>query len=311
MKLETPWTPTSPMVNAPAPFDTLSVVRAAAVPGPRDRSLGAILLDAGLIKLDDVERILATQREHGLRFGDAAVKLGVVTEAALKHALAYQFDYPVLAPGEAPVSREVFAAYEAHHPVLDDLRALRNQILLRWLTAENQRNRTVAIMGVGRGEGRTFIAANLAVTFSQMGQRTLLIDADLRRGRLHSLFGTPNQQGLGALLAERNTHSALHRIEGLRDLQVIGTGGEPPNPQDLLSRPSFSTLLEGFAGSHDVVILDTPAAEDGPEAAVIAARARGVVLVARKDHTEMNALAVLAEQTRANGASVIGTALIS
>jgi len=311
MKLDLPWKATAPMAAAPAALDALPTVRPAAVPGPRDRSLGAILLDAGLIRLDDVERILAAQRENGLRFGDAAVKLGLVSEAALKHALAYQFDYPVLAPGEAPVSREVIAAYEAHHPVLDDLRALRNQILLRWLTAEHQRNRTVAIMGVGRGEGRTFIAANLAVTFSQMGQRTLLIDADLRRGRLHTLFGTPNQQGLGAMLAARNTHNALHRIEGLRDLQVIGTGGEPPNPQDLLSRESFTTLLDGFAGSHDVVILDTPAAQEGPEAAVIAARARGVVLVARKDVTELPALAALAEQTRAAGATVIGTVLVS
>ena len=296
-------------VNSPTMIEELSRIRSLATSGPRDKPIGAILLDAGLITLDDAERIVAAAKEKGQRFGDAAVALGLVKEGDLRGALAFQFDYPVLPVGASPVSREVIAAYEARHPVLDDLRALRNQILLRWLTAEGKKNRVVAVMSAGRGEGRTFIAANLAVTFSQMGQRTLLIDADMRRGRIHKLFGLDNQHGLSALLADRHTPNTLHRISGLRDLSVISTGAEPPNPHDLLSRESFPELLEGFARSYDVVIVDTPAAMDSPEAQIIAARAGGVVVVARKGLTDMAALTALAQDAREAGATVVGSAL--
>ncbi len=306
--------PAKPMLeetalNAPAMIGELARIRSTPVSGPRDKPIGAILLDAGLIKLDDVGPILAAAQERNLRFGDAAVALGLVKERDLRGVLAFQFDYPVLAVGSSAVSRELVAAYGLDHGVLGDLRALRNQILLRWLTAEDRKNRVVAVMSPGNGEGRTFIAANLAVTFSQMGQRTLLIDADIRRGRIHSLFGLTNQQGLSALLADRHTPNTLHRIEGLRDLSVITKGAEPPNPQDLLSRESLHEMLDGFARTYDVIIVDTPPAMDSPEASILAARAGGVVLVARRNHTDANLLSALASEVLASGATVIGSVL--
>jgi chain length determinant protein tyrosine kinase EpsG len=290
-------------------IEELARVRAASVTSPRDKPIGAILLDAGLIKLDDVDRILAEAREKGMRFGDAAVSLGLLKVGDLHGALAYQFDYPVLATGASSVSREVIAAYEASHPVLDDLRALRNQLLLRWLTSEARKNRVVAVLSPGRGEGRTFIAANLAVTFSQMGQRTLLIDADLRHGRIHTLFGLENRQGLSALLADRHAVNALQRVDGLRDLSVITTGAEPPNTHDLLSRESFAELLEAHARSQDVVIVDTPASATAPEAEIIAARARGVILVAHRGRTRLEQLSALCVRAKASGATLVGSVL--
>ena len=299
----------SQALEATPVLEELRRARAAAAHAPRSRPIGAILLDAGLVRLDDVERIVVHAREKRLRFGDAAVALGLVKEGDLNGALAYQFDYPVLAPGSSPISREVVAAYEATLPVLDDLRALRNQILLRWLTAEGERNRVVAVLSPDRGEGRSFIAANLAVTFSQMGQRTLLIDADLRRPRIHQLFGLDNQAGLSAMLAERQVPNTLHRIEALRDLSVITCGGTPPNPNDLISRSALGELLEGFSRAHDVIVVDTPAAAEFPEAEMIAARARGVVVVARKAHSRFKAVRDLAHSVQALGATVIGSVL--
>ncbi|MCD6681935.1 MAG: polysaccharide biosynthesis tyrosine autokinase [Burkholderiaceae bacterium] len=284
-------------------------VRVASAHSPtlRDRPIGAILLDAGLIELADVERIVARQRENKLRFGDAAVSLGLVNTADLRAALAYQFDYPVLAPGSSRISREVLAAYDSAHPVLDDIRSLRNQLLLRWLTAEGQCNRVIAIASPDSGDGRSFVAANLAVTFSQMGQRTLLVDADLRRPRMHQLFGLDDRAGLSAMLADRNVRDAQHRIEGLHDLTVIPVGGLPPNPQDLLSRDSFAELLATLSTGYDAIVVDTPAASSSPEASVIATRARGCVVVARQGYTRLDALATLGQDLEELGVSIIGS----
>lgn len=279
----------------------------ASSPVLRDRPIGAILLDAGLIQFSDVERIVAHQREKSLRFGDAAVSLGLVKTGDLRAALAYQFDYPVLVPGSSRISREVLAAYDASHPVLDDIRALRNQLLLRWLTAEGQHNRVIAVSSPDSGDGRSFVAANLAVTFSQMGQRTLLIDADMRRPRIHTLFGLADHAGLSAMLADRNVHSTLQRIDGLRDLSVIPVGGQPPNPQDLLSRETFAEVLATLSTAYDAIIVDTPAASSSPEASVIAARARGCVVVARQGHTRFDALRTLGQELEELGVSIIGS----
>jgi protein-tyrosine kinase len=296
-------------VNSPYMVEEVARIHASAAGGPRDKSIGALLLDAGLIKLDDVPRILDAAQEKGLRFGDAAVALRLVKGSDLQGLLAVQFDYPVLPAGSSPISRELVAAYGAKHPVLDDLRALRNQVMLRWLASDEHLNKAVAIMSPGRSEGRTFIAANLAVTFSQMGQRTLLIDADMHRGRIHKLFGLDNRQGLSALLADRHAPDAAHRIEALRNLTVITKGAEPPNPQDLLSRDSLTELFQAFARTHDVIIVDTPAAAGSPEAEIVAARSKGVVLVARKNRTEVGPLTRLAQAVQSSGAKVVGSVL--
>jgi protein-tyrosine kinase len=300
-----------PKMNAPymqeiMPATTIAGPRAIPT-SPRDRPIGTILLDSGLIKLEDVERIVLHQQKTKLRFGDAAVALRVVKEADLRAALAYQFDYPVLGVGSSAISREVIAAYDANNPVVDEIRSLRNQILLRWLSAEGQSNRVVAMVSGEQGEGRTFIAANLAVTFSQMGQRTLLIDANMRRPRIHRLFGIDNKSGLSAMLSERAAQNAMQQIAGLRDLSIIPVGGLPPNPQDLLSRDLLPELLEAFSRTFDVVVVDTPAAMRSPEASIVAARAKGCVVVARERVTRFKTVAALGQELREVGATVVGT----
>lgn len=190
-------------------------------PSPRDRLIGKILLDAGLIRQEDVGRIIAHAQKSDMMFGDAAVALRLVGPSDMASALAYQFNYPVVAKGASPISAEVVAAFDNSHPVLQDLQNLRNQLLLRWLSADGAVNKTLAVMSPGKGEGRTFLAANLAVTLSQMGQRTLLIDADLRQPRVHEIFGVENHAGLSALLAERSTTGALQQVPGLRDLTIL------------------------------------------------------------------------------------------
>ena len=126
---------------------------------------------------------------------------------------------------------------------MEHLRSLRTQLSLRWF--ENQQA-ALAIVSPGSGEGRSWIAANLAVLFAQTGKRTLLIDADLRRPRQHALFGIPERNGLSSILAGRAGLDGLTEIPGVPDLTVLPAGVVPPNPQELLARPLFQRLINAL-----------------------------------------------------------------
>jgi len=161
-----------------------------------DRAMGAILVDAGRLTPEDAEIILRNQRDEGLRFGDAALRLGLLSEEDIQFALSRQFDYPYLAPGDLSVSKELVAAFSPFTPLVEQLRALRSQLMLRWFDGEpgsSSARRILPILSPGHGEGRSFIAANLAVVFSQLGERTLLIDADLRSPHQADIFHLENR----------------------------------------------------------------------------------------------------------------------
>ncbi|MCB1940100.1 MAG: chain length determinant protein tyrosine kinase EpsG, partial [Rhodocyclaceae bacterium] len=224
----------------------------------QERSIGAILIDAGKLKAEDAERVLRLQREKGIRFGDAAKQLGLITDADIEQALSRQFDYPYLSRGESKVAEEVVAAYNPFAPQVEALRALRSQLVLRWFDSETA-HKALAITSPGRHEGRSWLTANLGVVFSQLGERTLVVDADMRSPRQHLLFGVENRAGLSAALSGRGTPDIIQRVPALRDLSVLPAGTVPPNPQELLARPSFGQLLQQLGAEYDVILIDTPA----------------------------------------------------
>ena len=273
------------------------------------RSIGALLMDAGRITPEAAERILKLQKDKNLRFGEAAVELGLLTEDDIQHVLSQQYDYPYLMPGDECVSEEVVAAFKPFSPVVEQLRALRSQLMLRWFDAEVG-HKVLAVVSAGRAEGRSFTAANLAVVFSQLGERTLLIDADLRNPRQHNLFRLENKLGLSSLLAGRaELAEATIRIPGLIDLSVLPAGATPPNPQELLARPAFNALMATAAGQYDIVVVDTPAGTDTADSQTIAARTRGAVVIARKDVSSAPAMKTFVSSLQHGGVAVIGTVL--
>lgn len=273
------------------------------------RSIGAILIDSGRLSPDAAERILKLQKARGLRFGDAAIELGLLSEADIQQALSRQYDYPYLMPGDTSVSEEVIAAFKPFSPVVEQLRALRSQLMLRWFDGEAG-HKTLAVVSPGRGEGRSFTAANLAVVFSQLGERTLLIDADLRNPSQHKLFCLPNRLGLSSLLAGRaELADTVTRIPGLIDLSVMAAGATPPNPQELLARPSFNALIATVQGQYDIVVVDTPAGAETADHQSIAARARGAVVVARKDISLAPQVQALVGSLQQAGVVVVGAVL--
>ena len=271
-----------------------------------NRSIGAILIDTGKLTVDSAEHILHFQKENGLQFGDAALRLGLLTEQDIQFALARQYDYPYLLAGEGRVSEELVAAYAPFSPQVEGLRALRSQLMLRWFTDEAER-KTLAIVSPGRSEGRSYLAANLAVVFSQLGEHTLLIDADLRNPRQHQLFGLENRSGLSSILSHRGDACDVQRIPSFVDLSVLPSGPLPPNPQELLGRPIFAKLMDEFSREFDVVILDTPAASDCADGHTVAVRASGALLVARKHQSSLGGLGAMHDALRRVGVQVVGS----
>ena len=275
------------------------------------RSLGGILIDSGLLKPEDAERVLLVQKEHNLRFGDAAIRLGLLTEADIQYALSRQFAYAYLrkTPGDKkPVSDELVAAYEPFSPRVEQLRAIRSQLMLRWFDRAEERQ-VLTIVGAERGEGRTYLAANLAVVFAQLGERTLLIDADMRMPRQHLLFSLENRTGFSTMLAGRLREEAIVRIPDLAGLSVLPAGPTPPNPLELLNRLNFEEFMIGVRGLYDVVIVDTPAMTVGEDAAMIAVKTGAALAVARNGATRVAAFTDLVQGLMDAGVAVVGSVL--
>ena len=276
-----------------------------------DRTIGAILVEEGKLSAREIERVLDVQRSEGERFGEAAVRLGLVTEEEVRFALARQYDFPHLAPGAPGAvgpSRELVAAFAPFHPRTEELRALRTQLLIRWYNPEAGRNALV-VTSPDAGEGRSYVAANLAIVFSQLGARTLLMDADLRNPRQARIFGLPTSLGLSTMLSGRMEHKAIFPVAGLARLSVLPAGPLPPNPQELLSRPVFAALVKDLQSLYDVVIIDTPPARAYADAQSITFRAGDALVVARKNHTSVEATSRVIRDLAGTGARVVGTVI--
>src|SRR5256886_490307 len=214
------------------------------------RHIGAILMDEGKLTASDAEQVLARQRELGWRFGEAAIELNLIPDTDRRQALAKQYEFPYLISGPDGVSKELIAAWDPFHPVVEELRAVRTQLLIRWFNPEAGR-RTLAVTSPCAREGRSFIAANLAVVFSQLGQRTLLIDADFRAPRQQAIFNIADRYGLSSVLSGRSDLSAASPVSGLTGLSVLPAGPIPPNPLELLSRGGFAALLNRAETEYD------------------------------------------------------------
>jgi receptor protein-tyrosine kinase len=272
-----------------------------------ERSMGAVLIDAARITPEQVQQILGLQAELGLRFGEAAIQLGYLTPADIDYALSRQFDYAYLKRGESALSETLIAAYDPFIPRVEALRALRAQLMLRWFN--DAARKVLAVVSPASGEGRSYVAANLAIVFSQLGQRTLLIDADLRNPSQHRLFGLENRYGLSAVLSGRASTETIHRIPALLDLSVLPAGVVPPNPQELLARPAFAQVLAQLGAHYDVILLDTAPAADTADAQTVAARAGAALIIAKKNRSSTAQVRAAAHSLAAGKTEVLGAVL--
>jgi len=274
--------------------------------GSTGRPIGAILMDEGKLTPSDAEQVLARQRELGWRFGEAAIELNLITDSDLRQALAKQYEFPYLVSGPEGVGKELIAAWNPFHPTVDELRVVRTQLLMRWFNPEAGR-RTLAITSACAREGRSFVAANLAVVFSQLGQRTLLIDADFRAPRQQAIFNIPDRFGLSSALSGRADLSSALPVSGLTGLSVLPAGPVPPNPLELLSRAGFAALLAKSQSEYDVILIDTPPLTEYADAQCIAFRSGDALLITREHHSRMAHTERAARELSDASARIVGT----
>ncbi len=179
---------------------------------------------------------------------------------------------------------------------------------LMFMAAESP-NHTMVVTSANPKDGKTTVATNIAIALAQSGQTVLLVDADLRRPRIHKAFGLENRTGLTNTLVGDRTLTQVTRDVGIDNLSVVTCGPLPPNPAELLHTPQFARLLEEAAGQYDRVIFDSPPLRAVTDAAILAPQCGGALLVVRARATTRDAVTVAVRSLRDVSANVLGGVL--
>lgn len=257
-----------------------------------DRSIGDLIREARRLSDAQVEQILIYQREHGVRFGEAAVALKLADHDDVVWALSQQFHYPY-SPSDRKLNPELVVAGAPFSDEAEAFRELRSQLLMGVLGPEEHR-RALAVLSPNVGDGKSYLVANLAAAFSQLGGRTLLVDADLRTPRQHEIFGLGNHvAGLSSILSGRSESNIIQQVTDLPSLYLLPAGSVPPNPLELLQRPAFGLLVHELLTKFDHVVVDTPAATHGSDCRVIATKCGAALIVGRKGTSRMQSMVSL------------------
>lgn len=160
---------------------------------------------------------------------------------------------------------------------------------LMFMAAESP-NKTMVVTSANPKDGKTTVATNIAIALAQSGQRVLLVDADLRRPRIHKAFGLENHSGLTNTLVGERTLAQVTRDVGIDKLSVVTCGPLPPNPAELLHTKQFSRLLDEASAQYDRVIFDSPPLRAVTDAAILAPQCGGTLLVVRARATTRDAV---------------------
>jgi capsular exopolysaccharide synthesis family protein len=200
----------------------------------------------------------------------------------------------------------LFALSSPGDPVTEAFRTLRTKLLF---SNPGPSPRTLVVTSMLPAEGKTLVASNLAILFAQAGMRVILVDADLRRPALHTIFHLAACPGVSDLLLGSATLDAALQQTTVPNLRLLPCGSRAANPSELLSFPTLAPLVQELAASADLVIFDTPAMGGLTDALVVSARVEGTLMVIRAGTTSPQLLARGIESLRAVGARPLGTVL--
>jgi len=169
--------------------------------------------------------------------------------------------------------------------------------------------KSVVVTSAGPSEGKSIVAANLALALAQTGQRVLLVDADMRRPRVHEIFGRPQEPGLSNVLTANAKLIDTIRKSDTHGLWLLPSGHIPPNPAELLGSLRYVDFIAALDDHFDWAIIDTPPVMAVTDSTVAANEASGVVFVVGADKTNRHAARTAVEQLDATGAHLLGAVL--
>jgi len=267
------------------------------------------ILAAGNLSEAQVEAIRGFQRRKGLTFGEAAITLGLVRRDSLFLALSKRYNYPVLNFGadERRVSRELVVGYQPFSAGAEAFRSVRSALATGALS---QGKNAFAVIGPHSAVGASYFAANLALSFAQMAAPTLLVDANLRKPRLASLFGVDAKaEGLVEALTHGDANRPPVALDVVPGLSLLVAGATAPHPQELLSSKEFLKLSQSAQRNYGVVIYDTPPALESADAYVVASRVGAAIIVARRHRTKVKDIKAISHALEGFQCEIAGTVL--
>jgi len=204
------------------------------------------------------------------------------------------------------MSSELVAHLDPKGPAAEAFRVLRTNLQFMGLDAPLK---SLLVTSAAPSEGKSTVSANLAVSFAQAGQNVCLVDADLRKPRLHKVFGADNWRGLTTAVVNQNGLEADLQPTGVQGLTLLTSGPIPPNPAELLGSGRMLALLTELQQRFDVVVLDTPPTLAVADAVVLAPRVSGVVLVVRSGRVARQQVKRAQEALAAVKANLLGVVL--
>ena len=256
--------------------------------------------------------LIARALHHGIENPDDLEDMGLpvyasipLSKASLKDRVKRQGLFQK--PSEHQLKqRDLVSIYEPADPVVEAIRGLRTALHFGLLESANNR---ILITGPSPGVGKSFVAANLAVTIAQAGQRVLLIDSDLRKGRLHKIFDL-QKPGLTEVLGQKlGLEEAIQGVSRVDGLSVLTRGETPPNPSELLMTPQLGTLLEWASVNFDTVLVDSPPVLAVTDSVITGQLCGFALVVARFSESARKEVLVAGNRLRQNGVQVRGSIL--
>ena len=205
-----------------------------------------------------------------------------------------------------PDGQGIYVARVPRAPVAEAFRALRTNLEF---SAKEKPIKSIIVTSGGPAEGKTTVAANLAAILSHTGKKVILVDADLRRPRVHEYIGIPNDIGLGDLIrTQQNPFTStefIQELENVPNLRIMSSGNLPPNPTDLLGSEKTKKLLELLTKSFDYVVIDCPPMLVA-DPQVLLGLADGVLLVMVPGQTRKEVVRAIKEQIEHTGVRLLG-----
>ncbi len=274
------------------------------VPIAVEKAVAQALTDRCRLQVEELKKIADAMRRLNLNFVDAALQLGSVTPREAAEAMAAVRESMSGRKGsivETAIRRlsdnalvsvrsselvkpgpQLIIAHDSNSERSERVRGLRTEIMM--LCESRSSANSIAVVSSGAGEGRSQLAAELAVAFAQLNQRTLLIDADLRKPSQHLLFNAQNTWGLAQALAfDENPY--LQGVEGVPALSLLTAGPASPNPLDLLSSARMGRLITAWRTGFQFIIMDSPPVGQYSDGLTLAKITGRVLVVSRSQVT--------------------------
>lgn len=186
------------------------------------------------------------------------------------------------------------------------LKAIRTNVLF---SSAEEGMRSLVVTSAGPGEGKSVVSSNVAIALAQTGQRVLLIDGDMRRPRIHDIFGSNQEPGLSNVLTGNAKASDAIRRSQVHGLWLLSSGHIPPNPAELLGSRRFADFMISLDQHFDWVVIDTPPVLVVTDSAIVANQVSGVVFVVSAEKTSRQAARTAVEQLDAASAHIVGSVL--